>query len=355
MICRSDNRLSADNTPYTTSERKRRSVKCVLVNMARDRKKWLVVAAALIILVFLAEVAIHPGNLVTDNSSAGQRQICYIIMEHPNAVKTQQKTFNRNKMRFEELSGLPCLVIHFTQIKSATLREYNIQAILISGISAASSRYKYNQTWFKEFFAFLREENVPTIGFCAGHQIIAQAYGGKIGSMRRLQLGEKDPNPNYHPGLYKEWGFKRVRIMKQDPLFDRLGNEIVVAEYHYNEVKRVPNKFDVLATTNECQIQAMKYKEKILYGTQFHPEAYDEKHTDGRIILENFFQIAGISTSGRNRFLFTAPFSDTMRVAAQDKQDIGSSFLIECVTHVGSKVAVPGLKKMIFNSNVSHL
>ncbi len=303
--------------------------------MLRDRKKWLVVTVALIILVFLAEVAIHSASLFPNTSSTGQGEVCYIIMEHPNAVETQRKTFNRNKARFEELSGLPCLVIHFTNISMTTLREYNIQAIMISGISAASSKYKYDQTWFKEFFAFLREENVPTIGFCAGHHIIAQAYGGGIGSMRSLRLGEKDPNRNYHPGLYKEWGFKRVEILKQDPLFDGLGNEIVVAEYHYNEVRRMPNKFDVLATTNECQIQAMKYKEKILYSTQFHPEAYSEKNTDGKIILQNFFKIAGILTSGRSRFLFTASFSDTARVAAQDIRD--------------------GSREMILNSHVGHL
>jgi anthranilate/para-aminobenzoate synthase component II len=30
-----------------------------------------------------------------------------------------------------------------------------------------------------------------------------------------------------------------------------------------------------------------------LFGAQFHPENYDDAHPDGRIILENFFRIAG--------------------------------------------------------------
>lgn len=36
------------------------------------------------------------------------------------------------------------------------------------------------------------------------------------------------------------------------------------------------------------------HAERPLFGTQFHPEAYDESHSDGRVLLENFFRIAGI-------------------------------------------------------------
>ncbi|MCX7887951.1 MAG: hypothetical protein N3B01_11955, partial [Verrucomicrobiae bacterium] len=55
--------------------------------------------------------------------------------------------------------------------------------------------------------------------------LIAQAFGGTIGYMRKLRPGEKDPRPSYHPGQFKEWGFYPVRIIKPDPLFDGLGTD----------------------------------------------------------------------------------------------------------------------------------
>jgi GMP synthase-like glutamine amidotransferase len=50
----------------------------------------------------------------------------------------------------------------------------------------------------------------------------------------------------------------------------------------------------LLASGDECGIQAMKHGRRIIYGTQFHPENYDDRHLDGKIILQNFFRIAGI-------------------------------------------------------------
>lgn len=220
------------------------------------------------------------------------KKICFVIMHHPDIVQSQQASINRSKSRFEQLSGLPCVVIHFSEIRKEHLREHNIQAVLLSGISPTTA--KYDPKWFDNFYTFLRELDLPTIGFCGGHETIARAYGGKNAAMRLLRPGEKDPNPNYYPGYYKEWGFSKVQILKQDALFTGLGKEITVAEYHWGQVKELPDVFEILASTQECRVQVIKHREKKLYGTQFHPEAYSDKYQDGRIILQNFFRIAGL-------------------------------------------------------------
>jgi GMP synthase (glutamine-hydrolysing) len=59
-------------------------------------------------------------------------------------------------------------------------------------------------------------------------------------------------------------------------------------------VKESPPHFRVLASTDECRIQAIKHREKLVYGTQFHPEMYEEEQADGRRLLANFFRLAGI-------------------------------------------------------------
>jgi len=140
----------------------------------------------------------------------------------------------------------------------------------------------------------IRETSKPLFGFCGGHQLIGEAFGAKVGAMRKLQPGEKDPAPFHGPGMYKEWGFLPVRVIQPDPIFEGMGSTVLVREYHYGEIKSLPADFALLASTDECCIQAIKHTQRLLYGTQFHPEAYDTKHPDGQLILRNFFRLAGI-------------------------------------------------------------
>ena len=83
-----------------------------------------------------------------------------------------------------------------------------------------------------------------------------------------------------------------VRVIKPDPLFDGLGQEPVFLESHYWEVKEAPHGFNVLASTAECPVQAIKRVDKLVYGTQFHPELFDAEHTEGRKLIANFLRLA---------------------------------------------------------------
>lgn len=77
-----------------------------------------------------------------------------------------------------------------------------------------------------------------------------------------------------------------------DPLFAGFSKEIVVKESHAFQLSDVPPGFDLLASTPDCQVQAIKHRQRLVYGVQFHPEAYDTSHPDGRTLLENFFRLA---------------------------------------------------------------
>jgi GMP synthase (glutamine-hydrolysing) len=225
--------------------------------------------------------------------------ICYIDTERPDLIRQRQKApagrrhvdrIARLKKQLEAVTPVPLLVVHYSQIRKADFDPEKVRAILISGRA-----YPIIDVLTRELFALIREAHIPTFGFCGGHQLVAQAYGAKVGAMRPLKPGEKDPAPFHGPGLFKEWAFLPVRIVRTDPLFEGLGATLIVQEYHYGEVKELPEGFDLLASSDECRVQAIKRRDKIMYGTQFHPEDYDEKHPDGRHILENFFRIAGIT------------------------------------------------------------
>jgi GMP synthase (glutamine-hydrolysing) len=75
-------------------------------------------------------------------------------------------------------------------------------------------------------------------------------------------------------------------------LFKGMAGEIVVWQAHTFHVPQLPHGFDLLASTDECPVQAMKHKDKPVYGVQFQPETYDDAHPDGKAIITNFFRLA---------------------------------------------------------------
>jgi predicted secreted hydrolase/GMP synthase-like glutamine amidotransferase len=196
------------------------------------------------------------------------------------------------RARIEELSGLPCLVVHYTQIKRLDLDKPNVKAIVLTAWKVMK-----NVERRQEIAGLIRETKVPLIAFCGGFHQLYLAYGGKSDIMRRLKPGETDPNPKYMPGLYKEWGIGTVRIVKRDPILDGLPDEMLMPERHYAQCVVLPDVFDLLASSDECRVQMIKHKSRLVYGTQFHPEIYDAEHLHGQVLLRNFLRLAGAGTA----------------------------------------------------------
>ena len=195
--------------------------------------------------------------------------------------------------RLTALSGLDCYCFHYTQLKRNSLDKPIVKAIILRPPSP-SSLLKCEAAR-DEIWAIVRESKIPMIAFCGGFHQVYLAFGGKCADMRRLNPGEPDPNPKYAPGRLKEWGFCKIKVVKRDPLFDGLGDEFDMLQQHVSECKELPAEFELLASSDVCRVQAIKHKTKLLYATQFHPEAYEEGHMDGKRLLQNFFKIAGVT------------------------------------------------------------
>lgn len=227
--------------------------------------------------------------------------ICYVDIEHEKALQSAEKRVVHQahctdvKLRLEETSGDICLVQHYKRVTRQWLSELEIRALIISG--NATDWAEYEEIDLLEMYRIIRGAELPILGICGGCQLIAMAHGAPLGPIRRLREGEDDPSTDYAPGYFKEWGFMPVRVVRSDPLFDGLGEEPVFYQEHYWEVKGVPPRFEVLASTDECRIQVIKHVEKLLFGTLFHPERYTEEQPDGHQLLINFFKLAGILES----------------------------------------------------------
>jgi len=118
------------------------------------------------------------------------------------------------------------------------------------------------------------EFNVPILGICLGHQLIAKHFGGKVGR------GEK-----------AEYSLVEIEILKADDIFNGLPKRLKVWESHMDEVKELPREFELLARSEFCEVEAMKHRKLPIYGVQFHPEvAHTEK---GSEIYRNFAKLCG--------------------------------------------------------------
>lgn len=196
------------------------------------------------------------------------------------------------KFRIEEITGEPCLLQHYTQITEAKLHKWNIQALLLGGYRTPWNEFDADRC--QEIFRIIRESDIPIIGFCGGHQSIGYAYDTHGAPMGPLPEDVEDQCPEMAPGRVKEYGFTHIDVMQPDPLFEGLGNRPLLMERHWWELQGVPPGFTLLAFTATCRVQAIKHESRLVYGTQFHPEMYDEEHQDGRTLLTNFFRLAGV-------------------------------------------------------------
>jgi GMP synthase (glutamine-hydrolysing) len=119
---------------------------------------------------------------------------------------------------------------------------------------------------------YIDKSGTPVLGICAGHQFMASHLGGKAA-----------------PSKIPEFGKTMVTVDDEDDIFKGLPTEFVAWESHNDEVTEVPQGFIALAHSDNCTIQAMKHKEKPLYGLQFHPEV---EHTDnGYEMFQAFIDI----------------------------------------------------------------
>lgn len=221
--------------------------------------------------------------------------LLYLDLEHPSvredpvfgSVHWQKRL--QQKLRFEELSARPCLLLRYELALDGWLQRLQPAAVLLSGMMAEWDRYEPG--WLDAILTLIRGWEGPMIGFCGGHQLIARAYGADVGPIRALAAGEADERPDFGPGWFKETGFLPVRVVAGDPLFAGLPAEIVVREEHYWQVKALPAAFIRLAESENCPIQAFRHQHRPLFGTQFHPERYDRAHPHGQQLLSNFFRL----------------------------------------------------------------
>ena len=223
--------------------------------------------------------------------------IVYVDIEHLRVKKVDPKQWSRHlsrtldiKYRLEEISHDQCLVVHYENLSPELLRQINAKAVLVSGNSTEFQHYE--EAKLAGLRAVFREATQPTIGFCGGAQMMAETFGSQAAAIDSSETG--DMTDDSWKERIHESGFLPVRKLVDHPLFSGLSEEFVMLEAHYWEIKRLPAGFQNFAETDITPIQFMAHENLPLFATQFHPEAWDSENEDGRKLLQNFFDLAGI-------------------------------------------------------------
>ncbi len=141
-----------------------------------------------------------------------------------------------------------------------SFKEFNVFFIGGSGDYSIAHGGK----WMKKVLNtmnYLYENSKITFASCWGFQAMAKARGGiVVNDLKRAELG------TIQLSLTKEG--------EKDPVFKTLPSKFLAQMGHEDIVDQLPKDAILLASSDKVHNEAFKFKEKPIYGTQFHPELH---------------------------------------------------------------------------------
>jgi GMP synthase-like glutamine amidotransferase len=104
-------------------------------------------------------------------------------------------------------------------------------------------------------------QDIPYLGFCLGHQLLAHVMGAKVGPNHQSSIG-------FIEGFLTHEG-------KKHPLFQGLPQSMSLFKWHGQSVQEpLPPHMTILATSAECQVEAISLEERPhIIGLQFDNHA----------------------------------------------------------------------------------
>jgi len=182
-------------------------------------------------------------------------------------------SFVYNLARYLERLGHRTEVVRNTAIGPTDIRAKRPAALVFSPGPCTPQQAGCSLTLVRQFW-----QELPMLGVCLGHQILAEAFGGRI--VRAPEPVHGRAALIYHTG---------------QGVFTDLPSPIQAARYHSLIVEKdsLPESFSISAWNAEGIIMAMEHRRRPIVGLQFHPESILTEH--GYAILANWLRMAGIA------------------------------------------------------------
>ena len=169
-------------------------------------------------------------DLLAERKAFGQEGVREIIshFENPDVYLWSPHTSKRVKYDFGKVVDKPI----------------DADFVVITGSRRNVSQW---EPWMDDVATLIKEVEVPLIGICFGHQIIAASLGGQV--IRADNQSQFVTSVNYDDGS------------KVDALFTHQDHVIDAGE------------MEVIASSEHCTIAACKHPTRNIRTVQYHPEA----------------------------------------------------------------------------------
>ena len=160
---------------------------------------------------------------------------------------------------------IPADLVEFDVVDGDLPESTEFDGVVVTG--SRSSVY-WDEAWIPPLVDYVAEAaaaGVPVLGVCYGHQVLAEALGGRVAGMDGFEIG-----------------YNEIRRVRDDPLFEGIGESFTAFTTHGDAVVELPPSATLLAE-NDRGVHA--FRDGHCWGVQFHPE-YDVETardvTDGK-------------------------------------------------------------------------
>lgn len=199
-------------------------------------------------------------------------------------------SFVHNLARYLAEAGVDTLVVRNDALRVSEIREMQPAAMILSPGPCTPAESGVSREVVQKF-----ADEIPMLGVCLGHQIIADAFGGRVVRASRPVHGQAWPIEHQGEGI-----------------LSGIPSPFEAGRYHSLIVDResLPEVLVPTAWTAEGILMALAHRDRPIFGVQFHPESV--LTPCGRLLIHNFLGLAGIEhdSAAAELFDFAPPIAD---------------------------------------------
>ncbi len=183
----------------------------------------------------------------------------YLIIDHFDSF-----TYNLVQLLAEKVNG------EIRVVRSDDFSVEEIEKLPLSGLIISPG--PGNPDEYPESVELIRRMagKTPILGVCLGHELIVKAFGGKIIKAKRMMHGKQDDLLIDGKGCFRNISgpsaFMRYHSLVADP--------------------ELPECLEATAYSRDGDIMAVRHKEYVIEGVQFHPESIGSEM--GSKVMDNF-------------------------------------------------------------------
>lgn len=179
-------------------------------------------------------------------------------------------SFTYNLVQYLGQLGAEVVVRRNDKIGVSEIEDLNPDSIFISPGPCTPKEAGISVDVIKHFY-----QRLPIMGVCLGHQAIGYAFGANIVRAHQVMHGKTSEIEN-----------------DGRTIFRGLPNPLKAGRYHSLLIQRetLPPEFEISASTKEDEIMAVRHRNYLLEGIQFHPESI--LTPQGKRLIKNFLDLA---------------------------------------------------------------